>query len=326
MKLTNFKISKKLVIIINLFLITALMTVSVYAWFASMVENRVDVYEITVESDNALELSFDGESWGGSLNLANYKDSNGDSVMEKIKFVEVDGDGTNFRIPQLTQKTNYAEVNTSADWSTAYANQDYLEFTVLMRSKDKMNVYLSSESVAKAVSSVLTGEGCGNPSTYSTGANSFSKDCIVGALRVSYENAAGTNYIWITNPEFHLNNKVGSPDYSMDAEATFGKYSDGTGAEGNDFYWNDPYKHYYYINQTKTTFANTLYELPESVNSKPGDSTLVGNLTTTQDSNGYYTDSVTFKVWVEGCDTEARRALVDGIFNLSLVFDTFGVE
>ncbi len=337
MKLFNLKLNKKLIIIINLFLITALMTVSVYAWFASHVDNRVDAYEITVESNNALELSFDGNSWGGALNLADYKDANGDSILKKIKFVEITGDGTeaNFQVPQLSQKTNYAEPNTAVAWSPAYQNQDYLVFTVLMRSKDKMNVYLSSDSLASPASSVLTGENCGNASTYASGANAFSKDCVVGALRVGFTNQAGAKHVWITNPEFHLNNTVGSEIYTMDTDATNSTYSDGTGVEPGNFIWNQPNVHYYY-DKNKTlkdsldndVNFNALSALPDTVTSNPGinSSTHIATLDGTPDSNGYYKDSVKFVVWIEGCDTEARRALVDGSFNLSFVFDTYGVE
>lgn len=74
-KKLNLRANQKLIIIINLLLIVTLMTVSVYSWFASMVDNRVDAYEIQVESDDALELSFTGEdgTWSGSLNLADLK-------------------------------------------------------------------------------------------------------------------------------------------------------------------------------------------------------------------------------------------------------------
>lgn len=331
MKLTNLKLNKKLIIIINLFLITALMTVSVYAWFASHVDNRVDAYEITVESDNALELSFDGNSWGGALNLADYKDSNDESIMKKIKFIEITGDGTeaNFQIPQLSQKTNYAMPNTAVDWSPANLNQDYLVFTVLMRSKDKMSVYLSSASEANPTSSVLKGENCGNPSTYASGAETFSKDCVVGALRVGFTNQAGAKHVWITNPEFHLNNTVGSEVYTMDTDATNSTYSDGTGVEPGNFIWNQPKVHYFYDkNKVLQRNLDAIYELPDTVTSNPGinSTTHIATLDGTPDSNGYYKDSVKFVVWIEGCDTEARRALVDGSFNLSFVFDTYGVE
>ena len=151
MKNLNFIKNKKFIIIINLFLITTLMTVSVYSWFASMVDNRVDAYEIQVESDDSLELSFTGEdgTWAGTLNLADLMlDGTSTSVLDSMKFVEVTGNGETFYSPQLIQKNNYAVVNPSGDWPLSVANQDYLKFTVKMRSKEQLNVYLSSSSNA----------------------------------------------------------------------------------------------------------------------------------------------------------------------------------
>ncbi len=320
----------KYMIALNLFLILTLMTASVYAWFASQVDNRVDAYEITVESDDSLELSFDGVTWGGSLNLADYQ-VNGASVMNSLKMVEVTSDGVNFQIPQLTQKTNYAEVNKNAEWSVARENQDYLDFTVYMRSKDKLDVYLSSDSKAEPVTPVdkLTGANCGNPSTYASGSKAFSKDCIVGALRVSYlaEDGNSTRKIWITNPNFHLENAKGDAEYSMKTNAIPGSYTDIT---DEPFEWNNPYTHYYYDaskNLTPYTNSNVIVALPNTVTNVPTTTnTKIAQLSDTTDANGYYTDEVNFRIWIEGCDTEARRALVGGQFSLSLVFDTFGIN
>lgn len=323
MKRISIRSNRKFIIIVNLFLILTLMVVSVYSWFASHLDNRVDAYDITVESDNALELSFDGVVWGGSLNLADLKSADGSTkVLDSMRFIEVTGDGETFRIPQLTQKNNYAEVNADGTWFTAKPNEDYLEFTVHMRSKDKLNVYLSSASFASPIASVITGASCENSSSYSTGADAFSKDLIVGALRVSFENSANNRYIWIPKPQYHLNNKVGSSSYSMDTNAAEASYSDGTGALGEDFYWNNPYKHYYYndTDNTTTDYSNTLTSLTQDET----DSTLLASLNT--QVGDYYTDTVTFRIWVEGCDTEARRALMDGRFNLSLVFDSYGIS
>ncbi|MBQ4105176.1 MAG: hypothetical protein IJC86_02160 [Clostridia bacterium] len=331
MKQINRKTKTKMIIVVNLFLIFALMTVSVYAWFASQVDNRVDAYDIQVESDNALELSFDEETWSGSLNLADLKNADDESVLDTMKFVEVTSNGTTFRIPQLTQKTNYAEVNTGGSWTTAVPNQDYIEFTLHMRSKDKLSVYLSSDSKASPASSVVTGATCGNPSSYASGANTFSKDCIVGALRVSYNNTANSKFIWITNPEFHLNNTIGSSDYTMDTNAGATTYADGPSktvyTAGANFYWNNPKTHYYYSGTTLTTYTNTLTALPDTVSTVPtATTTKLAELTGTADANGYYYGETTFRIWIEGCDTEARRALVDGKFNLSLVLDTFAIN
>ena len=324
------EIKAKMVIAINLFLIFALMTVSVYAWFASQTDNRVDAYEIQIGANSDLELSFDGKQWAGSLDLSDLKNAIGNSVLDSIKLIDVTSDGNDFRIPQLILKENYAEVNESGSWSTAKANQDYLEFTLQMRSRDKLSVYLSSTSMATPASAVLTGADCGNPTSYATGSNTFSRDCVAGALRVSYENIDDERQIWITNPEFHLNNRIGSAEYTMDTNANATAYANGsaTGEVGKDFYWNNPKVHYYYRGNVLSIFDadKTLYTLPDSVTAEPaGTSTKLAVLDGTVDESGYYYSSTTFRIWIEGCDTEARRALVSGKFNLSLILDTYDV-
>lgn len=330
MKKAEAKSKNRYLIAVNLFLIAILMVVAVYAWFASNANNRVDAYDVQVQADNTLQLSFDESTWSSKLDLSAFK--RGDvSVLDTMKFIAVTGDGEHFYIPQLQQKQNYATVK-GTGWSDAEANKDYLEFTVYMRSKDAINVYLSSDSYAAASSNVVKGENCGNPSTYATGSETFSKDCIVGALRVGFNNTASNKFVWIPKPKYHLNNKIGSDVFTMDTNATATSYSDGTNEDGNDFKWNDPYKHWYY-QQSGSSYTlkqmtnNVLTSLPNTVENVPkDDKTLIASLSETKDDEGYYKDQATFVVWIEGCDTEARRALVDGRFKLSLVLDAFTAE
>lgn len=330
MKKATKKSNNKFIIAVNLFLIAILMVVAVYAWFASHADNRIDAYDIQVESDSSLELSFDGNTWGGTLNLADYE-VGGANVLDSMKFVEVTGDGSTFSVPELIQNQNYADVNTTGTWTDAEANADYLQFPVYMRSKDKLDVYLGSESQALPASSIYTGINSGNPSTYASGENTFSKDCIVGSLRVAVKDDSDTQkFIWITNPEFHLNNIVGSSNYTMTTNAADGDFTTGTGAVNGSFYWNDPYTHYYYnASHTLTTAADAdviAGDLPDSITDIPDDQTKIASLTKSSDTDEYYTSQATVTVWIEGCDTESRRALVDGKFNLSLVLDAFSAQ
>lgn len=346
--------NKKTIIIINLLLILALMTGSVYSWFAVNVENRVDVYEIEVEADNALELSFTGDenSWSNSLNLSDFKNSDGESVLTKLNFGEITGDGTTFQVPTLSQYGNYALVDKNADWSGATANVDYLKFTVHLRSQDPLYVFLSSDSAATPATDNYTGADTERPAacSFATDEKKFSKDCIVGALRVGFDDVDGKdgelnklNNIWITNPKLHLTNTIGSDDYSMDFDAVSTAYSDGpydeippnpTDILDKNYKWNDPYTHYYYDSsknlQKAVADVDVITELPDTVTQSPYDDQ--GNprgilLAKLDDENcivseGYYTDTVEFTIWLEGCDTEARRALVGGKFKLSLAFDS----
>lgn len=324
MKNSNSNSKSKYIIIVNLFLIAILMVVGVYAWFAVSADNRVDAYDVQVNSDSNLELSFDQNTWSERLNLKDCPE------YKNVKFVEVTGDGQSFRIPQLTQKDGYAVVNTSAQWKNATKNKDYLEFKVYMRSKDKLNVYLGSESKASPASKVITGANCGNQSSY----GNFSKDCIVGALRVAAKNKDTFKFLWIPNPKIHLTNTVGSDIYEVNENSTSGQYPDGDGLSGGNYQWNDSYTHKYYDvdannNKSLQTLPSsvTVTELPSTTGSTvPDGKYQIANLTKENDTDEYYTSDATFVVWIEGCDTEARRALVGGKFNISLSIDAFSAE
>lgn len=328
MKQINRNTKSKLIIIINLVLISVLLVTSVYAWFAINVDNNVKMYDIEVHSDNPLELSFTGEdgTWSSSLDLSQLQRADGTNVLSTMKFIEVTGDGSTFKIPTLIQYDGYAlpDTTTATVWKDAVANQDYLSFTVHMRSKDPLNIYVSSSSYAEPASDVITGDTCGNKST----AGAFSKDCIVGAVRVSAFTGAtaessNLKFVWIPRPDLHLKNNPGETTFEMETGLT-------TGSEvtQNTFKWNNSFVHSFYtvVDNRKllSNLSGALTELPDSETS-PSDKTLVATLSGTTDANGYYTGTATFNVWIEGCDTEARRALANGKFNLAIALDSYSI-
>ncbi len=346
MKKIKAKSNNKPIILVNLVLIAVLAVVAVYAWFAVNADNNVKMYEIEVHSDNPLQLSFTGKegTWQDSLNLADLTE-NGVNVLDTMKFINVSSNGQTFRIPALTQHDNYADIDNRVDAEYAVANKDYLSFDVYMRSKDPIKVYFSSDSKADPVSATLTGTGSGNPcsSAYATGNNTFSKDCIVGALRVAALNEVGTKkFIWIPRPDIHLNNAVGSTNYTMTIDAGSTTNVAGTGKPESNYQWNDSYKHFYFpgnmganvmdiasgVGSNVQVYAGNVSPLgiPDSTKTEPtGGKTLLATLSGTPDADGYYVSHAKFNVWIEGCDTEARRALVGGKFNLTIMLDSFNI-
>ena len=128
MKQINRNTKSKLIIIINLVLISVLLVTSVYAWFAINVDNNVKMYDIEVHSDNPLELSFTGKdgTWSSSLDLSQLQRADGTNVLSTMKFIEVTGDGSTFKIPTLIQYEGYALPDTATVWKDATPNQDYL--------------------------------------------------------------------------------------------------------------------------------------------------------------------------------------------------------
>lgn len=314
LKTIKEKHTHKLMIVVNIVLICVLMVVAVYAWFASNANNNIKAYDITVETDNNLEVSFDNASWSSGLDLNNYV-LDGKNVMENMKFVNVTSDGiTSFKVPQLTQYANYADITTSGTLNDATANKDYLSFTVYMRSKDKLDVYFGSGSNATPVADTVTGTACGNKSDY----GDFSKDCVVGAARLSAVSETTENFVWIPAPQYYLENNKGLNTYTMHTNATKNAYT-------TDFGWSDSFTHYYYNGSVQTLdSAKTITTIPDTLNSKPTSTTT--KLASLTQNGDYFTGQITFKIWIEGCDTEARRALAGGKFNMNVNLDSFNAE
>ena len=103
------------------------------------------------------------------------------------------------------------------------------------------------------------------------------------------------------------------------------------GTKGGLYQWNNSYTHMYYGDdfnlKTMDELKTVTTDLPDtSSTTEPAAKYKIASLTGTPDENGFYTAYATFNVWIEGCDTEARRALVGGKFNLSLNIDAYLAE
>lgn len=351
MKNKKIKSKNKLLILTNLFLIFVLMVVGVYAWFAAQSDNRADAYDIQVFADNPLEISLDGETWGSNIDLYNFINNN------NFEFKEVTGNGdpTKMWVPTLKQVQSgvepgvlYAfpdvsdEDGNRKEWRTAVANKDYLELKIQMRSLDKLKVYLGSDSKAEPLSTVLTGADAGNPceTEYASGDSTFSKDCIVGALRVGYQSTAVGNkrVVWIPRSDIHLSNDIGTSKYTLEVKDDFSDLTQGNQfrmEEGLPYHWNYPDKHYrYVINQNLNSWyiinsgVTFTKSLPDTVDTIGDVNSEIAFLDTekTYDGVKYYYTEATIAIWIEGCDTEARRALSGGKFNLTLALDSFSAS
>ena len=296
--------NKKKLIIANTCLLLFLIIGCVFAWFATNYNNQVDVNQVEVVVDNALELSLDNEHWKSNINLASDDATN--DWFSTIKFTDItgSGDGTFYR-PVLTQGDNGATVNTNENFGTPIHNEidgDYVKLTLYMRSKDPLNVKLGDGSSLEPLDISLTGSGVTNPSSGS-GTTMFSRDIIVGGMRISAVNGSEHLFTWIPRPDIYVD------------------------TTGNIAYENIK------LNQTNNANALTHFYLNGNKVSTPvaldstktltGDITkdnekVIATLTGSTNEYGYYTDSVDICIWLEGCDNEARRAFVGGKFKLYL--------
>lgn len=292
---------KKKLIVANSFLLLFLTVGCVFAWFATNYSNEIDSNQVEVVAGNALELSLTGNDWKSNIDLAT--DPYSTEWFQSIKFTDITGKGDgNFLRPALTQGDNGATVNPDIEWSNPTYNKvdgDYVKFTLYMRSKDPIVVKLGDGSYVKPIDKYLRGSSVKNPSN-GTGTAMYSKDIVVGAVRVGVNNDAGHMFTWIPRPDIHVNTIGDIASENILLNQTSG----------------DSFTHKYYNSSKTLTTLSSAKTLKGDITSS--NAQVLATLSGTTDDYGYYKDSVDFYIWLEGCDNEARRAFVGGKFKVYL--------
>lgn len=320
---------RKKLIIANLLLLTFLVAGFAYAWFAANYGSSVDGDEVEVVADSALEISFTGidGSWKNYLNLD--KTKGGIVDFTNLEFRDITGSGAgSFLRPVLTQEAANAKVDKTQSWTSPEAGKDYIDFTLYMRSADPLNVYLGDGSRVEPKAEVLTGLTEANADVNRKSAyGNFSKDLVAGAVRISAVDSSSTHkFTWIPRPNIYLN--LGAEAPKPDNKT----YDDliSISAAANVTYINgSPYVHTYYDSSTAVSTTQLSQDLTVTGNIIKDDNdssrdTFIANkdklLLASLDTktNGYYQDTVRIRIWLEGCDNEARRVFVGGKFKVTL--------
>ena len=254
------------------------------------------------------------------------------------------------------------------DYSIAEANTQYISFDLILRSKSATTLSLGPNSyaigasevdgtTAKPDGSMLTGTGVDRISDY----GSFSRDAIVGAVRVAFlgfddtltaeSYIAGTqddklnhtpSLLWVPRPDLYLNNNgndLSTSGWSLNTGVTSGQTFNLNSQAMKDTAYST-YQHQYYnvfnagYNDTvkvvkdesdyvhvssKDTEGNE-YHLNDTVELIHLDKPM-----TVHENNEdvtYYYGKVRVRIWVEGTDTESRRALSKGKFKFNFDLTT----
>jgi hypothetical protein len=318
-------IAKNLIVLLSMALIAF---VGVWSWFTNKTSATANGIEVECQAPDGIQIAIvpkGGEApagddyTDGSITLT---EESYPALFETLYMTEVTSDGISFIKPPLKQENGKAVPDLDADWDdiTATANTDYLSFDLYVRSKTQNSVSLSDTSYIKPVSTNLLDTSSGNNLSTS---GSFSRDSVIGAVRFSMVNTNSNNesreLLWIPAPNVHLNQVNGV--YTVETNVT---------AESDDLH---TYTHYYYnssgekcqVNSSKSSVkdeyvqdkysglvANYDYQNPYTLGKD------VQVISLTKKSGDYYVDHVTCNLWIEGEDDEARLALVNGRFTVSL--------
>lgn len=326
-KLVKIKRDTKSLVMKNLIVMAVLIIIAltgVISWFTNKTDATADGINVTCKAPDGLEIAIVPH---GSNEELKYQTGTITLTKDKYPFLkqlsmeEITSDGRYFYKPKITQDSSGAFVDTTSDepWinaENAYINNfsansslSYLSVDVYMRSEGLHKIILSSStSVTPQDKDKLTDvKDIANKSNM----GAFSKNCIVGAVRVSTVVGDECN-LWIPAPNIRY-------------------YKDETGK------WLVDTK---IVSNVSGTFEHKYWEVDHSTSKRIGDKTktkaadkVITNdkgdyslgvnkdlLTLSPDGPDCYTGMVTLNLWIDGEDAEARQAFVGGRFSADFKF------
>lgn len=315
-KLVKIKRDTKSLVMKNLIVMAVLIIIAltgVISWFTNKTEATADGINVTCEAPKGLKIAVvrhgdpapkvdDETKWSeGEITLT----KEDYPFLKKQSIIEITSDGTDFYKPKLTQENGKAKPDTSSVWDVA-DKDSYLSIDVYMKTGDDHMVYLNSGTEISPNSTTLTGENPGNKSDD----GNFSKDCIVGAVRLStVSDDSKLKNLWIPAPQIHYD--------SVNKEVTLDNTS------------GDTFKHMYWkvtkdsdgkIGMPQGTTPVEYEGVITNTNKdfKLGKNYDFAKLTKKQPSDKYATGMTTVNIWVDGEDDEARFAMVGGKFKATI--------
>lgn len=309
LKLNN---KKPLLKQVALLLVTAMLfIVAVFAWFTSHETAEADGLKITMGTSKNLEISLDGGStYHNGLNLLSddHQEFIGETnkIKGKLAMLDITSDGLTFLRPVFKQQEDgIREPDTTENWDTANKNTAYIAQTIRFRTTFPAEIFIGKDTAITTKSEILVGENSGNKSAN----GDFSKDCIVGALRISAIDS-NNNLCFTMIPRSDVELVENSGTFSVNYSGTPGEaVSDNT-------------KIHTYYNSSKAIETNNspLLSFSATEDLKPSDDTTMIATTTRNEETGYYEGYATINIWLEGCDPETRRALSGGHYSIVLDF------
>lgn len=316
-KLVKVKRDTKSLVMKNLIVMAVLIAIAltgVISWFTNKTEATADGINVICEAPDGLEVAIVPH---GSNEKLNYQAGKIDltkceslsDLFSNLSFEELTSDGLHFYKPKLNQSGSTVTVDTTDKWldaeDYAYKNHSdgtsipYLSLDIYMRSKNAHTIVLGSDTYIKPNSDKLNGADSGNKSEL----GDFSKDCIVGAVRMSTV-VGNEPKLWIPAPNILY-------DYDKGTVST--KITDKN---------SESFKHKYW----KVT------DLKPSPNEQEAQGVIVNNkcnyeigendalnIALSQDNDDkLFKANFTLNIWVDGEDAEARQAMVGGKFTASI--------
>lgn len=276
-----------------------------------------------------------------NLNLRDVITADGEhyDVLADFSPVDITGDGVTLVRPSMTDKNKDID-RTGSTFTTVSPNKEYICFDMYFRSDEECMVFLDKGSFVKGAIEETPGDGnLVNTELLAGGGGrkakegNFSKDAVVGAVRIAFVNYEGfvegddpdnrkdkAELLWLPRPDIHLNTTTTNTGWTLSTNVQPEQIYDYYGATDKLIgFPADTYTHHYYsygtaddgqqlgdVNYDKTVTDTKRLPICE-VKEKIGD---------------FYYGKTQVNIWIEGCDAEARRAVSGGQFQIN--FDLAG--
>ncbi len=251
-------------------------------------------------------------------------------------YIDITSDGKTFYYPKTLDKDDQPYLNDLNTFVDVTQNGDfYIEFKVYFQTTTKMDVYLDNQSSVTGVeglTNLAQAAAFARKSMYGV----FSCDAICGAARVAFlapkeDGSLDLIRIWIPNDGIQLSYYSGS-DTPQATLNTSGVSEARSGKDGNLGYG------YLALNSTRTAFEKHYYTREDCLNGNilflqnqlagydtTGTDTYVKvnqsvPLLSFEEEDTLQTKEMVIRLWFEGTDREADKALNGGMVNYNLSF------
>lgn len=275
------------------------MGATTFAWFTLTNTAKLDQFTVEVTTEEGVELSMDQKNWSSVITSTQF---NAGLVTQDVTkpaltaVTTIDG-ATNFKT--LSDLTSLG----GGTFAAATAGVDYFEFTIYIRTTTaSQDIYLSNANTAIVGTAINWTADKGF--TPSTGAAVNAGD----SLTVNPEDAVRMS---VEGPAIHV----------------FELPVAGTNTGGQGFSWTKGALNYYankkgYVDPTDPAGDADDFATTAVLNPLGTAYTTAVAQTGSVAASGYYTTSVTVRIWLDGWDQECYNAIFGGVLNVKIGFTT----
>ncbi len=239
--------------------------------------------------------------------------------------LDVTGDGVTLIRPTLTNKNSQIDRNSNV-YTTVTPNKEYICVDMYFRSNEMCDVYLDKDSyvVGKCElndDGTINEGGLLTDTVRKSSYGDFSKDAVVGAVRVSFVEYDKVLYeedltnrlttpalLWLPRPDVYLESNQSTSGWTLHTGV-----QPGDRIIDNGYSTWDTYTHHYYAfaQNAEGESVGTDFNYQDTVVQTNSD--IICHIDELHE-DGYYYGKTQVNIWIEGCDTEARRAISGGEF------------